>query len=520
MHKEMSRLLSLIFIVPLLSACSKDSNSPALAAAAAATVPQISYDGSTVLVSLKANVSNSIVPTNSGLPVTNCSIQPSLPAGLVFDSATCGISGTPRGAFSSIYKVTAANGSVAAVLDVTITSSLPPETLLGQFDASFGTNGIMASISLASSQTIAYAPIPGGGKSIVLNSVFMSGTYSVNRLQADGSVDAGFTVPSYTCLQLFAKSSCTPYRMKVQSDGKILILGFASDTPDYKLGLVRLNADGTIDAGYGTAGVATADFANHLASDATSLQLVIEPVTGKAVVLVQENTTFTPAVARFLVNGTLDTSFDTDGIVNITQAAPGSGPASNSPRALAFDINTGGYVIAADNGNLGGVLMRISANGTFDTNFGSDGSGFVSDTGAMGVQRLAVYTNGRILLSGMSYLKRFSADGEVEAAFAPTFAMGIGFPSNVGLLIESSEHILVLRNIMVMSFVPPFMMTFTNHTDLIRILPDGTLDATFTVQTNSAAALSPVDMNPRADGRVVIASSVSGMSGTSLIMVK
>jgi hypothetical protein len=71
--------------------------------------------------------------SNSGGPITQCSVVPPLPAGLVLDPQTCAITGTPTTVSdATIYTVTGSNaaGSDSARLEIEVKdTSSPPEDL-------------------------------------------------------------------------------------------------------------------------------------------------------------------------------------------------------------------------------------------------------------------------------------------------------------------------------------------------------------------------------------------------------
>lgn len=89
-------------------------------------VPVITYAGSTFNWT-KGDVITDLTPTNSGGPVTACSVTPPLPAGLAIDDA-CTISGTPTTvSLAADYAITPANASgdgIAITLNISVTASV------------------------------------------------------------------------------------------------------------------------------------------------------------------------------------------------------------------------------------------------------------------------------------------------------------------------------------------------------------------------------------------------------------
>ena len=75
-------------------------------------------------------------------------------------------------------------------------------------------------------------------------------------------------------------------------------------------------------------------------------------------------------MARYNITGTLDTSFDTDGIVT-TDIAGGTTDSGN-----AVAIQTDGKIVVAGTSLIGGdndfVVVRYNPNGSLDTSFNTD----------------------------------------------------------------------------------------------------------------------------------------------------
>src|SRR5262249_49872239 len=90
----------------------------------------------------------------------------------------------------------------------------------------------------------------------------------------------------------------------VQADGKIVI-GTVISMNDYAYDLARLNVNGTLDASFGTNGIVSisAANANQVLPDAIALQ-----PDGKIVIGGAEKT------GRFLTNGAPDVTFGTNGV--------------------------------------------------------------------------------------------------------------------------------------------------------------------------------------------------------------
>jgi uncharacterized delta-60 repeat protein len=154
----------------------------------------------------------------------------------------------------------------------------------------------------------------------------------------------------------------------VQTDGRIVLVGeinnsgFPSNT---NFGVVRFNANGTVNTGFGTGGLAQIDFDGG--AD-TAYAVVIQPdgkilVAGSAERAGQSRTDM--AVVRLNTNGTPDTTFDGDGELRV----PFSGA------AVAYDIllqTDGRFVLAGSQQESivpNFAMARQNADGTPDLSF-------------------------------------------------------------------------------------------------------------------------------------------------------
>ncbi len=125
------------------------------------------------------------------------------------------------------------------------------------------------------------------------------------------------------------------------------------------------------------------------------------------------------ALARYNANGTLDTSFGTNGLVTTDL-----GTQSDDARALA--VQPDGRIIVAGSAGEDIGLARYMPDGKLDTGFGSGGS-TVTDLGSDEVAAgVALTPGGEIVIAGYTLgpklnrdflLARYRADGILDSAF-------------------------------------------------------------------------------------------------------
>lgn len=190
----------------------------------------------------------------------------------------------------------------------------------GSLDATFGNGGIVTtpiaalgardSIYALTSQTV-------NGESRIV-AVGGEGDFVVARYTMTGALDAGFGNGG-TVRGLFGGIIGAARGVIVTDDGKLVVAGHSGN--DHAL--VRLLPDGVLDVSFGTAGRSVVAVSAINFDEVTGL---VQQADGKLVTAGWANAGNSSSgdyvITRFTVDGTLDESFDNDGIV-ITPVAPG-----------------------------------------------------------------------------------------------------------------------------------------------------------------------------------------------------
>ncbi len=127
----------------------------------------------------------------------------------------------------------------------------------GTLDASFGTAGIVttdvAQVDAAVTGSVALQP---DGKIVVVGdsgASLSTITSIVIRCMPDGSLDSTFGSGGKVTL-----AASQAFGVAIQADGKIVVVGVT--TPGRQAMVVRLEADGSPDAGFGSSGTVTTGF--------------------------------------------------------------------------------------------------------------------------------------------------------------------------------------------------------------------------------------------------------------------
>jgi len=149
-------------------------------------------------------------------------------------------------------------------------------------------------------------------------SIAPGSSFLISRYLTDGSLDTTFNGSGYT--SLLARDHAMASGVAVQSDGKIVVVGTAmapggtgSNSSDMMV--VRLNADGSLDTSFGDSGiqVVVLPYSQNLRD--VLIQSDGKIVAGGLFTWLSNPNADTPGLIRFNANGSIDTSYGENGYV-------------------------------------------------------------------------------------------------------------------------------------------------------------------------------------------------------------
>jgi uncharacterized delta-60 repeat protein len=144
----------------------------------------------------------------------------------------------------------------------------------------------------------------------------------------------------------------------------ITVLGQFSDVNKTQQVVLRFNNNGVLDTGFGTNGMVVV---NEVGSGYTAQFLDAFP-DGSFVVGLEDHATYNPQIVKYTPQGQLDTSFGINGTTTIDLVEDVRLVLS----PIAFPTNY--KIVVPINSNVGGsYLLKLTANGEFDTTFSDDG---------------------------------------------------------------------------------------------------------------------------------------------------
>ena len=380
-------------------------------------------------------------------------------------------------------------------------ASLEPD---GSVDNGFGFDGEV-SFDFGNASNVCYnIAVQSDGKIILAGETINGGLdAAVMRLNQDGSRDSTFNENG---LVIFSD----PYNyseyfrpLVLQTDGKLVVGGEL----DFNFwSMFRLNPDGSTDSSFNEDGKVITEFSGTL----TSLALQAD---GK---IVAAGYCYSPvygdnedwAVARYNVDGTLDSTFGGDGIVTFDYE-------HDSQWAYDVLVQPDGKIVVAGELDQSTGIIRLNPDGSFDNAFSNDGIMLATPNSNFNyyTRSILIQADGKIVFSLGTTLGRTNSNGTLDT----TFGGGWGYQSVIipGYVYAGSETIPTDQFL-----IQPdgkFLLAATvwdgdqfgqNDFAFIRFTKDGPVDSTWGVNgvmiydiDSSTDFISSIAMQP--DGKVI-----------------
>jgi uncharacterized delta-60 repeat protein len=232
----------------------------------------------------------------------------------------------------------------------------------GSNDPSFNGTGFKAISSSPYAMDASSVAIDANGN-IVLSGIsdITSGTpVAVARLTESGQFDPSFNGTG--TIQLALGNYSAPFPLALDSSGRILVAGESSDGYHQTFLVTRLTGTGTVDASFGSAGLAQFEpFYPPINALLASMRL---DSLDRIVLLA--NASFGMYALRLTAGGSVDASFNGTGIA---QAFSQNG--LNGPGSMAIDGNDN--VIVAGSQSPDAIVARLTSTGSLDSTFNGNG---------------------------------------------------------------------------------------------------------------------------------------------------
>lgn len=363
-----------------------------------------------------------------GWQVNIVDVQPMADGGVML----AGRAETPPLEFESGYEAT---NPLALVL-LRLTADGTP-------DPAFGSEGrVVAFPETVSGKNLASLLV--GGAAVVENAVLVTGYARtdegrteafVMRYSLDGTLDSAFGNGGYVGVPRIDNQGTSAYDIAIQPDGKIVLAGNvgsgALGIQDFAV--IRLTPQGAFDSTFGTDGVARMDFGGD--EYGTEIGLLADGrIVASGQVTDDANVTRI-GVVRLTAQGALDPTFGTDG--RVVMGTTEQQYASDLLVEPAGRIVLGGYRYDSSEGTYRMVLVRLEADGTLDTGFGTGSS---ANAAALGfLVGLVQDAEGRFYVTdSRRNVLRFSAGGMIDESYSASLD---GFPLLGDLAVDTQGRV-------------------------------------------------------------------------------
>ena len=313
----------------------------------------------------------------------------------------------------------------------------------GKVDSSFGVDGKAAtSFGANFYSVIATSVIIQPDRKIVVGGFLFSygdpqaEYFALVRYKANGSLDSNFG-NNGKVITFLAHAETEMNCLALQADGKILAAGNCDG-----FCIVRYLPKGKLDSSFGTNGIITKfDFFSIN-------ELAIQPdgkiIAGGSAPAAEFSNNYDFGLSRLLANGTVDSSFGTNGR-NVFDFYGGQDGISS------ISILKNGNIVAAGNVYNSNInqyeigLAKYTINGDFDSSFGVNGK-IVTTAGenSPSVNKLIIQQDGRFITAG-SILARFKTEGNLDSTYG-TNGKATNFAGAADAVLQPDQNVVECGN--------------------------------------------------------------------------
>jgi len=298
----------------------------------------------------------------------------------------------------------------------------------GTLDNTFGGDGIVV-INTGGNAIARSIAVQSDGRIVVAGStsVGFSSNFTVIRINSDGSLDKSFDHDGIVITEIYEGFSSAS-ALALQNDGKIVVAGSVGYYKSGSFAIARYNTDGSIDSTFDNDGIALVEAGLNGNINAIALQS-----DGKIVAAGYRHVDYfstQSALLRFNTNGSLDNTFGDNGIIT-KRLAP-----QNEFYTVAIQtdgkILAGGFSESPIGRNL--VLARYNENGTPDNSFDGDGEIRTNQIfGNISIRAIALLNNKIVAVKDNFNILIFNNDGSPDSAFNGDGTAVVNFNNKSGI---------------------------------------------------------------------------------------
>lgn len=385
----------------------------------------------------------------------------------------------------------------------------------GILDVTFGSSGIVQTVSTHEAFDMIIQP---DNKIIVVGSINMGSNnedIAVVRYNSDGSLDNSFGTNGIVNVD-FNGGNDDASSVALQSDGKIVMVGRAQNASNDNLDIavIRLNSNGTLDNSFATNGKYQLDVDGYAFDYALDMALQTD---GKIVLVAMAGTDMFAknAVIRLNSNGTLDNTFDGDGLVKAFSFGSFTMSLLHS-----LVIQNDGKIIVAGSKNNNFALARLNSDGSLDNTYAT--SGIYSGSTMATSSELYLQADGKLLATYSHATQteviviRLNQNGTDDTGFGTNgkVTTQVGSPSDIDytkdIVVQPNGKIIVTGS----SYTGTSSYSPSDYL-VIRYNSNGTIDNTFGSSSNGIVVTSVASKDEdrgksiklQSDGKIVVGGS-------------
>ncbi len=289
------------------------------------------------------------------------------------------------------------------------TASTVLAAIPGDLDPSFGSGGKVYALptNFMPAEDVA---VQADGKLVLVGSTLgpdNSQDFAIVRLNANGSPDTGFGNNGLVGIPFDATANEMATAVVIQSDGKIVVAGSVQfGSPGWDFGVVRLNTNGTLDTTYNSP---TGRVKVNFSGEDFAYDMIVQPddkvvITGTARPTPNKDL----AIVRLTTTGALDSTFVGPAGRVFIDIGPG-----NEDEAIGLARQADGSLIMAGSTAGDFCLVRMTSAGAIDGTFGFGGAA-ITPVGTQNdrATSVAIQSDGKIVAAGTANSGSFD-----EAAF-------------------------------------------------------------------------------------------------------
>jgi uncharacterized delta-60 repeat protein len=280
-------------------------------------------------------------------------------------------------------------------------------------DTTFGVNGKVTTtfgvgVTLSEIRDILLQPdgkiLACGKTGIVANGIFNYELVLVRYLP-DGMLDTSFGVNGIVINTQF--NECNFVSLILQSNGKIIIGGQVQLIPNTadKAAMLRYNNDGSLDTTFGSNGVVITTIPNNGGS--SSLFAHLKTLSDNKILVAYISAVDDVIVLRYDNNGTIDMTFGLNGIFQLNLGNNTS--TQSNENVSSIELQSDGKIILGGGTDVNNVpenwdsfLVRVNSDGNIDSSFGTNGVVITDFNGRDGFSNINII-NDSIIATGYSF---------------------------------------------------------------------------------------------------------------------